>query len=89
MTLASRAHDARASASSYTDVAGGVAASSAAPPRRWRATLNAITVTFWAITEDGPGEKTTGKLADVIDWTKLLPSFQQSYLLGLGRLPAQ
>jgi len=51
--------------------------------------LNAITVTFWAITEDEPGEKTTGKLADVIDWTKLLPSFQQSYLLGLGRLPAQ
>jgi hypothetical protein len=51
--------------------------------------LNATSVTFWGITEDGPGDKTTVKLADVIDWTKLLPSFQQAYLLGLGRLPAE
>lgn len=46
--------------------------------------LNAIAVTFWPITDDGPGEKTTVKLADVIDWTKLLPSFQQAYLLALN-----
>lgn len=51
--------------------------------------LNATSVTFWGITEDGPGEKTTVKLADVLDWTKLLSSFQQAYTLGLGRLPTQ
>jgi hypothetical protein len=46
--------------------------------------LSATRVTFWPITEDGPGEKTTKNLADVIDWAKLLPSFQQAYILSLG-----
>ncbi|MDQ3332056.1 MAG: hypothetical protein M3552_15610 [Planctomycetota bacterium] len=53
------------------------------------AILNAISITFWPITEDGPGEETTLNLADVLDWTKLLPSFQQAYMLGLGRLSAE
>lgn len=51
--------------------------------------LNAISVTFWPITDEGPGDKPTVKLADVIDWTMLLPAFQQSYMLALGRLPAE
>ena len=51
--------------------------------------LNAISVTFWPITEEGPGEKTTVNLSDVLDWAKLLPSFQQAYMLGLGRLQAE
>jgi hypothetical protein len=51
--------------------------------------LNATSVTFWPITEEGPGEKTTVKLSDELDWGKLLPSFQQAYMLGLGRLSAE
>lgn len=51
--------------------------------------LNAISVTFWPISEEGPGEKTTVRLSDVLDWAQLLPAFQQAYMLGLGRLPAK
>lgn len=46
-------------------------------------------VTFWPITEDRPVDKTTVKLVDLLNWTTLLPSFQQAYMLGLGRLPAE
>ena len=51
--------------------------------------LNATSVTFWPITDEGPGEKTTFNLSDMLDWGKLLPSFQQAYMLGLGRLQAE
>lgn len=51
--------------------------------------LNATSVTFWPITDHGPGRTTTVKLVDVMDWTKLLPAFQQSYMFALGRLPAE
>jgi hypothetical protein len=51
--------------------------------------LNATTVTFWPVTDDGPGEKTTIALAGLIEWEKLREGFRQSYELGLGRLDAK
>jgi hypothetical protein len=51
--------------------------------------LNATTLTFWPVTEDGPGLETVVRLADVIDWAAQLPGFQQSHMLALGRLDAK
>ena len=39
-------------------------------------------VTSWPITGDGPGDRTTVKLVDMLDWTELLPAFEQSYILA-------
>lgn len=51
--------------------------------------LNATSVTFWPISEEGPGEETTVKLLDVLDWAKVLPSFQQVYSSALSALSNQ
>ena len=41
------------------------------------------------ITGDGPGDRTTVKLVDMLDWTEFAPALEQSYILALGRLPAE
>jgi hypothetical protein len=51
--------------------------------------LNATTLTFWPVTEDGPGLETSVRLADVVNWSEQLAGFQQSYMLALGRLEAK
>jgi hypothetical protein len=51
--------------------------------------LNATTVSFWPVTDDGQGEKTTVALASLIEWEKLQPGFRQSYDLALGRMEAE
>lgn len=53
-----------------------------------RKTLDSYRLTFWAITDDGPGEEKTVNLVDRLDWASLLPSFKSAYLLALGRLEA-
>jgi hypothetical protein len=51
--------------------------------------LNAISATFWPITDKGPGEKTTVNLSEVLDWEQLLPSFQQGHMMALSQTPAE
>jgi hypothetical protein len=52
----------------------------------FKRTLNATTLTFWPITDEGPGERKTVNLSDHIDWEKQLPGFREAHLLTVGRL---
>lgn len=51
--------------------------------------LNALSVTFWPVTDDGPGEKKAVALAGLIMWDKLRDGFHLSYDLALGPLNAK
>lgn len=51
--------------------------------------LKATSVTFWPVTDEGSGDKTTVALVGLVEWERLRDGFRQSYDLALAQLDAK